>query len=259
MASARMTPSEKLLHFFLQEFKAEEKSDFARLRRVPDSRAESKLRYYISLGKADRAGFADYCAHSAHNFFGFVVDAPALNLTQHPSFANVSAWQNIRALATDWSSEKSVPLLRAMVQQYKIDQHRGNPSSVSKKQFDYASSIRSVKAPELRKRVRAALKPLGYYRIDELGWYCCRQGDREFRVYVDYGGRSAQLRYVVALAEFKGVHPLLQFGFERALGMGRGDWNFIVEENVDDVFSLFSEVVKYSSELPDRIRAEVDY
>jgi len=180
-----------------------------------------------------------------------------LDLNQHPYSAKEKAWRDIRALATDWNSERSVPLLRTMVQQYKIDQHRGNPSCVSKKQFEYASSIRSVKAPELRRRVRGALKPLGYYKIDELGWYCCRQGDREFRVDVDYGGRDAQLRYVVALPEFKGVHPLSQFGFERALGMGRGDWNFIVEENVDDVFILFSEVIKYSYELTDRIQAAV--
>lgn len=75
---------------------------------------------------------------------------------------------------------------------------------------------------------------------------------------IDFGGRNAQLRYCVARPEFKGVHPLLQFRFERALGFGLGDWDYIVEENVDDVFSLFVEVVQYCFDLPDRIEAAVN-
>jgi hypothetical protein len=39
------------------------------------------------------------------------------------------------------------------------------------------------------------------------------------------------------------------------MGFGFGRWNYIIEENVDAVFSLFAEVVQYSLDLPDRIRA----
>jgi hypothetical protein len=55
----------------------------------------------------------------------------------------------------------------------------------------------------------------------------------------------------------KDRHPLTQFGFERALGFGWGHWDFIVEENVDEVFQLFKEVIAYSVELPDRIQKAV--
>ncbi len=213
----------------------------------------AKLAHYRSLSQADKLAFADCCAHWAHACYGFVVGAPAFDHTQHPFF---SQWSGTLT-SGNWDTQKSVPLLRAAVQQYKIDTQRGIESSVTREQFEYASSIRSIKVPELRNRVRAALKPFGYYRIDELGYYCCRQGEREFRVHVDYGGRSAQLRYVVARPEFKDVHPLLQFRFERALGFGQGDWDFIVAENVDDALSLFADVVAYSYALPDRIRAEV--
>ena len=72
---------------------------------------------------------------------------------------------------------------------------------------------------------------------------------------LDFGGRSAQLRYSVVRPEFKGVHPRSQFRFERALGFGLGDWNYIVEENVDDVFSLLGDLVQYCFDLPDRIKA----
>lgn len=248
-----MSPSPKLLDFFRREFKTEEAAGFARLSRVPDSHVMAKLAHYRSLSPADRLAFADCCAHWAHACYGFVVGAPAFDHTQHQFF---SQWSST-LISGSWDTRKSVPLLRSAVQQYKIDTKRGVSSCVTKEEFECASSIRSVKAPELRKRVRATLKPLGYYRIDELGYYCCRQSDREFRVHVDYGGSHAQLRYVVARPEFKDVHPLTQFCFERALGFGQGDWDFIVEENVENAFALFSDVVTYSYELPDRIRAEV--
>ena len=157
----------------------------------------------------------------------------------------------------DFDDVKSVPLLRSMVQQYKIDRHNRVQSTVTREQFEHASAVRSVKAPELRKRVRAALKAFGYYESDFLGNYWCRIGKKKFAVNLDFGGRSAQLRYSVVRPEFKGVHALSQFRFERALGFGLGDWDYIVEENVDGVFSLFVEVVQYCFDLPGRIKAAV--
>jgi hypothetical protein len=142
-----------------------------------------------------------------------------------------------------------------MVQQYKIDRHNRVQRSVTREQFEHASAVRSVKAPELWKRVRATLKPFGYYQSDFLGNYCCKIGKKKFAVNLDFGGRSAQLRYSVVRPEFKGVHPLSQFRFERALGFGLGDWDYIVDENVDDVFSLFGDLVQYCFDLPDRIKA----
>jgi len=137
------------------------------------------------------------------------------------------------------------------------DKYRGTPSSVTEEQFARALSVRSVKAPELRRRVRAALKPFGYSRVDALGDHHCHQVARDFSVNVDFGGRSAQLRYYVSFPEFQQVRHLNRFGFEHALGFGFQDWDFIVEENVDDVFALFTEVVAYSVELPERIRRSV--
>ena len=62
---------------------------------------------------------------------------------------------------------------------------------------------------------------------------------------------------MVSFPEFKDIRPYHGFGFEITLGFGVGHWNFIVEENVDDVFALFADVVQYSVELPLRIRDSV--
>jgi hypothetical protein len=247
-----MVVSKPLIDFFLREIATEEEANFPRLSRIPDSRVLATLTHYKSLDDSEREAFRNCAAHVAHRDCGFVIDAPDIDLTQHPYFEK---WRHAGIRYVE--NRHSVPLLRAMVQQYKIDAHRSIPSCISKDDFDFASSVRSVKALELRKRVRAALKPLGYYKLDEFGAYHCRSAGREFLVHVDYGGRSAQLRYSVALPEFARFHPLIQFCFERALGFGLGDWDYIVEDNVDDAMSVLADVVNYCVTLPDRIRAAV--
>jgi hypothetical protein len=247
-----MTASTRLLNFFLREIDGEEQGGFARLLRIPDSHVVSQLSYYRSLGHEDRRSFSECCAQWACACYGFVVNAPQIDHTRHPFFER---W---RASARgDFSGvRRSVPRLRAAAQQYNLDAERGVPSCVSEEEFRVASSVRSVKAQDLRKRVRAALIPLGYYKVDDLGYYRCRNEEREFLVHVDYGGRSAQLRYRVAMPEFSEVHPLSQFCFERAVGFGLGDWDYIVEENLDGTMTIFTDVVRYCVDLPDRIRAE---
>jgi len=243
---------EKLQEFFRAEIQAEVRSGFARLLRVPESHVVDKLRYYGLLGETDKLAFLDCCAYWASAYYSFVIKLPRMSLTDHPFF---SKWSQGPGWNRDFDNEKSVPLLRSMVQQYKIDLHNKVHSHVTKEQFERASSVRSIKAPELRKRVRVALKPFGHYETDSLGNYWCKKGKQKFSVNVDFGGRHAQLRYSVVRPEFKGVHPFSQFRFERAMGFGFGDWDYIVEENVDAVFSLFAEVVQFSFDLPDRMRA----
>ena len=255
MASAKQLDALRKLREFLRSGIEEEvRSGFARLAQIPESHVVDKLRYYGSLSEADKRAFLDCCAHWAGAYYGFVVKIPIgqLSLTDHPFFTKWSQGPNWNR---DFNDLRSVPLLRSMVQQYKIDLHRKVHSSVTKDQFEHASSIRSIKALELRKRVRDVLKTLGYYDTDVRGNYLCKRGKQKFSVNVDFGGRSAQLRYSVVRPEFKGVHPLSQFRIERAMGFGFGHWDYIVEENVNAVFSLFAEVVQYSFDLPDRMRA----
>jgi|SRR5579864_3655969 len=243
-----------LRDFFLSEIKLEVTSGFSRLKRIPSTHVMNKLRYFATLKADDQGVFLDCCAYWASVQYGFVVNLERLDPAAHPFFLK---WSRGPMWTRDFDDVKSVPLLRAMVRQYKIDVHKKVQSHVTKEQFERAAAVRSVKAPELRKRVRAALKAFGYFETDSLGNYLCKIGKTKFSVNIDFGGRSAQLRYCVARPEFKGIHPLLQFRFERAVGFGLGDWDYIVEENVDNVFALFPEVVQYSFDLPDRIRAAV--
>ena len=150
MASAKqLTKLKKLREFFHSEIQAEARSGFARLVRVPDSHVVEKLHYYGMLGEADKRAFLDCSAHWASACYGFVIKMPRLSLTDHPFFAR---WSQGPSWNRDFDDVRSVPLLRSMVQQYKIDCYKRVPSCVTKEQFKHASSIRSIKAPELRKR-----------------------------------------------------------------------------------------------------------
>lgn len=243
-----------LRDFFLSEVKLEVRSGFGRLQQIPSSDVMNKLRYFGTLNPDDQTAFLDCCAYWASVAYGFVVGMKRLDPAAHPFF---SKWSRGPMWTQDFENVRSVPLLRAMVQQYKIDQSHKRQSHVTKEQFDYACSIHCIKAPELRKRVRAALKPFGHYETDSLGNYWCRVGETKFFVHLDFGGSNAQLRYCVVRPEFDAVHYLSQFRFERAVGFGLGDWDYIVEENVADVFAIFPEIVQYCFDLPDRIRTAV--
>lgn len=245
---------EKLIAFFRGEIDAEEQWGFPRLHRIPESFLQDKLNHYRHLSVAEKQQYKDCSATFAAACHTFVVNAPGIDHTRHPYYQQ---WREFKKTLIDDPNFRSVPIFRAMVQQYKIDKHRGVASSVSDAQFALASSIRPVKLAERRKRVRAALKELGFVKLDDLGLYRCRHAGEDFAVYIDFGGRHAQLCYGVAFPEFKDRHPLTQFGFERALGFGCGHWDFIVEENVDEVFDVFSDVVEYAQALPGRIRNAV--
>jgi len=248
-----MEPSEKLLDFFRREFRAEECSGFQRLSRIPGTYVTAVMAHYRSLSERERISFIDCSAHWAYNAYGFVIGAPRLDHTKHPYFTE---WSH--AFGKQYGHTRlGVPLLRATVQQYKADFKNRIQSRIALADFQQASATleRSIRAPELRKRVREALRPLGYRRQDHFGCWCQR-GAHQFCVSVSYGGgrQHHQLSYAVARPEFGGK-PV--FSFERTLGFALGNWwDYITRENLDDCLLLFADLVEYSYGLPERIEAE---
>src|SRR5882672_1867914 len=135
MASAKqLSTLKKLREFFHSEIQAEARSGFARLVRVPDSHVVEKLHYYGLLGEADKRAFLDCSTHWASAYYGFLIKMPRLSLTDHPFFSH---WSQGPSWNRDFDDVRSVPLLRSMVQQYKIDLHNKVHSHVTKAQFEY--------------------------------------------------------------------------------------------------------------------------
>ena len=245
----------RLLSFLRCELDEEERWGFPRLGRVPDSYVQDRLKHYRLLPAGERDLFKDCSAHLAYRGTAGLVNAPDIEHTAHPYWHQ---WSAIKKTLLDDPNLRNVPMLRAIVQQYKMDKYRNRPSSISEAQFAYASSIRPVTLPERRRRVRTVLKRFGLFKVDDLGYYHCSQGGQPFDVHVDFGGNYAQLRYGIVLHDLREKVPHHQgLAFESVLGFGFGHWNYIVEENVDDIFDLFAEVVAYVVELPTRIRRAV--
>jgi len=244
--------SQKVLDFFRAEFMTEEETGFARIKRIPDSYVQARLRFYQSLSPAEKDDFIDVCAHWAHRSYGWVAHARDFDHTKHPFFER---WNDSFTMFR-FGSHENVPIFRAIVSQYKADQRRGVPSRVTEAEFQRAQSVKSVKAPELRKRAKKALAKFGFQGTDEIGFWNCEWDDECFKVHLDFGGRSAQLRYWILLPEFADVYPQ-RFCFESALGMGMGDWDYIIEDNVEDAFCLLEDLVKYAVALPKRIKQAV--
>lgn len=121
----------------------------------------------------------------------------------------------------------------------------------------FAQSVRPVNTSELRKRVRALLDKFGYEKTDDYGGHRCVWDGQEFELNVDFGSSSAQLRYTITLPEYRNAAIGLGGGgfvFETIFGMGLGWWNYIVEENVDDVFLLFEQLIQDVVTLPRRMK-----
>jgi hypothetical protein len=224
---------------------------------VPDTHVRHFLDYYRSLNSCDQDALAD-----AATLWATLRFAPQAELEHrerlgaHPAW---NAWRNEMAMGCgrDPHYYYSVPLLRTCIAQAKVDRARLGASTVPKELEEYAASIRSVKAPELRKRVRAAFTALFGARQSKIGggdWdYSGTLNGSQVMIGIDYGGRHAQLRYEIAVVSADPALSLKRVGFEVALGAGFGDWDFIVEENVDDSTCLLSEFVQYVSELPKRL------
>ncbi len=248
-------PVIKPLHKFLRaEFEAEEKRNFSRLRRVPDTHVRHFLDYYTSLNSHDQDALADAATMWGTLRMTHVDLAYEEALDAHP------AWKLWRHEMTTGAFRDihyySVPSLRASAAQAKIDRTRLGASTVPKWLEDYAASIKSVKAPELRRHVRAAFSSLIGAKPSNAGgnWdYSGNLNGSKVTVYIDYGGQHAQLGYEIAVVSTEPALSFKRVGFETALAVGFCDWNFIVEENLEDAMLLLSEFVRYASELPKRL------
>jgi hypothetical protein len=140
----------------------------------------------------------------------------------------------------------SVPSLRAAAAQAKMDRYHGVDRGDISPEFEaYANSTKGARAPALRKAVKASLgAALTGLSAETWGggeWRYAGQIDgRAILVEIDYGGRSAQLRYSMTI---EGT-PLKRVSYEGLLALGSGDWDVILEAAIDTSVELLVELVR---------------
>jgi hypothetical protein len=254
-----MTDIRKLHGFLRLEFELEARSGFTLARRVPDMRVKHFLDYYASLS----ADAQDQLATAAA-LRGAIWISGEEGARDLPKVNELPAWkawlhESVAGVARDLHYYHTVQDLRACAAQAKADIARGRPVSVPQDLVDYANTIRGIKTPELRKRVGPAMKRLFEPALvsisNRFGNYDGMLCGSRVSIGLDLGTRYYQLGYQVAVDSTDPPGRLTRAGFEMALGLGLGHWNFIVEENIDDSIALLSELVRYVAELPRRIPA----
>ena len=254
-----MADIQELHHFLRGEFDAEARTGFARLRRVPDTQVRHFLDYYESLNAAEQDALADASTlRGAIGLWGERLSAYQETLqTNH-------AWEkwiheSLTGRGRDPHFNDSVRMLRMSVAQAKMERASGIPSSMSPELEEYAESIQTVTAPQLRKLVREVLESvLGAKPVKTGGgnWnYEGATAGSQVMVSIDYGGRLDQLRYQIAVQPLESAIGFKRTGFEMAFGVGFGRWDFIHLENVSDSMALLGELVTYMAELPHRLPA----
>jgi len=247
----------KLTAFLQAELKRESDSGFSRFTAIPDTWVQSTLAYWNGLAAFDRSECLECLAALGARAIGPALGHPDAGAVSHPFKSRLDQERN--ALHNNDLRFMSVPILRALISTVKMERHRGVPSSVPERWFDHATSIRSVKAPELRRAVKIALQSLDLQSIDKLGGgdfkYLCRIDGLEAEVLIDYGGRLAQLRYQVIPAQLHGRGAFGWLTLERSLGLGFGDWDRITEDTLAASMDALCDCVRYAATLPSRLGA----
>jgi hypothetical protein len=244
--------------FCRNEFLEEARKDFFTLRRIPSARTCKLLCYYAGLDSVQRESFSDAVAsRAAMNLITSANLAEGFTESDSPLKGN-TAWKHW----TDWNVANgrrfpSVPELRSHAAQVTMDRTKEDSAEPDAELGRLNTSVRGVTADELRKHVRLTFQELFSAKAINRGggWWLYEGNLRNsaISVSVNYAGRHAQLRYDVTVTPDSQCAKLEKMSYESALGIGGGDWDFIVEDNIDDAMRLLAEFVIYVTTLPQRL------
>ena len=249
-----------LVGWLRNEFAAEERDGFPRLKRVPDTRVIRFLDHFVSLTAAEQTGFTAILAEwSSYHFSG-----QPLPHSVYEQFARVTAFPDregglrytgvnlLGGLAktagqgglASWFQSKGVAGLALQPPENLLP--------------DVVEPI-PVKIPTLRRLVKSAFTKLFAPRATEIGdgiWrYEGSLCESTLKLLIRYSGAMGrpQLQYSVE-ASAKGRHIAApDFCFESLLGAGFGRWDYLTQENAFRSVELLCELVEYVARLPERL------
>ncbi|MFI5227973.1 MAG: hypothetical protein ACHQWU_02820 [Gemmatimonadales bacterium] len=274
-----MIPVKRIHRFLRAVFDEEASAGFPRLARVPDTYVRHFLDYYRGLTAEEQSELAAASTlWGTHTLSRSVIRAPSAMNDGNADIAGgaraVGAIEGIdvaslksnaaltRLRAEMWNGShrdpyrySSVPLLRLYRAEATMRRKAGEPppSEWHGMMDDYAASVHGAKAPALRKLLRQLIEErFGGRATKGSGGGWMYEGDlRGDRVMlsVDYGGRSAQLRYSFRVDTTAGTLDLSR-GFEASLGAGLGDWDFLTEENAAESIALLGDFIEQVARWP---------
>ena len=238
--------------FLTDEFESERRAGFRTVRRIPDTRVFRFLDYFADLAGAEQSELRDALVRRA------LLLLQPTGTAQDLSENSVAYRQYVDALR-GMNADKYIPArrLESLAAYFHAGTYRAAFRGVPAGSLRYAASLNPTKTVELRRRINAAFAELFAANTDRLGanvWlYRGHLAGSRINVEIDYGGGSDQLRYQATVRSLS--HPVVLKGlnYERVLGIGNGNWDFITEENLERSLSLLCEFVSYVAGLPGRL------
>lgn len=244
------------------ELEREAAAGFPRLSRVPDTHVRHYVDYYRSLDGTRQAALID-----ASTLWGTNTLAGSIIGGRTVDGIDVQSVMRSNQAWTDWFAElangasrdphwyTSVPLLRLYRAEGTMRRKAGEvpPTEWDRTMDEYACSINGAKAPALRKLVRALFEDRFKGRAVKGGggdWmYEGEVQGLRVSMSIDWGGRYAQLRYGLTLETATDTIHLGR-GFEGALGVGHGKWDFLTEENAVESIALLGDLIEDVAQWP---------
>jgi hypothetical protein len=242
------------------ELAEEAASEFARLRRIPQTDIIWFLDHFSGLSAADRKALLHDLADSAT--LGFLPPSPAIPQAgpalarmcaarEHPGAKGGTRYMDMKMLCADRSLHDPAQYHESWRQHLTALHFQPRPDLVPA-----PSDMKAAKAPLVRKLVNAAITDsLGLKKEKIPGGvmkYTGRCGDNELIVRVDFGGMMSQLGYTLTMKNAAGQFLVVQLCYERLWGTS-GRWDYMTEENAPRSCAFFAEQIAYLAKLAEKV------
>jgi hypothetical protein len=233
---------------------AEMASDYRSIRRVPSTYTWRILDYVSGLESGERDALLE--AFAANGVFLLLSDRdPKLHAYQsgHPAYLRfVEAMPRLFG----WKYA-DVRFLRGILGDLRSKNPSPEFANVPPEVIQHAESIRPTKATEIRREIKSMFarqfKAKAENRQGGNWLYFCEYHGRLFQVHIDYGGRSAQLRYHLSFDDISTGIRARQLSYEGLLGLDHGDWDFVTADNLSESVLLLVELVEQLVTIPEKL------
>ena len=246
---------QRLRTFVAERINHEASSGWSRLRRVPSTYTWRILDYLAGLEENRRVPLFEASVSKALYLFDPDRD-PALHPYKagHPEYRRM-----VDSLPQLWRWEYAdVRALRSILADIRSDRSSAPFATTPESVVRRAESIRPTNAAAIRKVMRKELAERFGAGAENFGggvWlYSGTHHERRFKLSVDYGGRSDQLRYEIEYHDSTtGLHAK-RLSYEQLLGVGFGHWDFVTADNLQESVSLLGDFVAELVNIPERLQ-----
>lgn len=242
------------------EFAQEQRTGFARLKQVPDTRVIRFLDVFATLSPASQSDLAAVLAlWSSYKFLEEPIP-PAIveQFTRDTTFGGLAEglrYTGVNLLA-GLAKDESHGGLAGWLQRTGITGLAARPPE---NLVGDTGDLVPVKIPTLRRLVRTEFAQRFALNARDIGsetwFYEGRLGEFSLKVVIRYSGKMGrpQLDYQVQVKWKDRALSAPNLCFESVLGVGFGRWDYVTQDNAERSVKLLGELVEYVAKLPERL------